>query len=275
LTLAQAATFASSDGAGALADGGSLYVRIISDGGHADIAFMVKASVAVTVAVGEYVDRGADEVINEGQRYLDLLAGNPRAVARFQKDMAAGECFIEMKDALAVTEVWLCDGEARIRLERFSATKMRREYPQPTTLTDRGLPQVFCDNAIALSPELAGLTGENFGTQFTNESEGLHWGGGWTKRGLWLMPPPDRTYTVIVIGQFRAPALVLDADESYWTEEQPEMLVWAARYILSARTMDADGGAYWADLILGQLRGMRAKTTLEEVSAFEQEVRAI
>ncbi|KKM64227.1 hypothetical protein LCGC14_1503490 [marine sediment metagenome] len=80
-----------------------------------------------------------------------------------------------------------------------------------------------------------------------------------------LGPVPDSTYTLEVIGRFYEPRVIGDWDSTYWTEEEPNLLVWAAAYIMEITYRNSEGADDWEAKIDKFLGDIERDKVAEEV----------
>jgi len=78
--------------------------------------------------VTDYVDNGANFFIQAGLRYLDRRMSHSKTVARYQKDIYAGEIVIPMQYCRVIREVWLSNADGKSRLTNKTNTWLRNEY---------------------------------------------------------------------------------------------------------------------------------------------------
>jgi hypothetical protein len=68
-----------------------------------------------------------------------------------------------------------------------------------------------------------------------------------------VYPSPDATYTYSAIGRIYS-TLSADADTNFWTVNYPELVVWAACYLLEVLYRNTQGANDWLDKINDALR---------------------
>lgn len=195
-------------------------------------------------------DNGADKWINAGQRYLDQRTPeNPRARRRYQKDIAAGDFFLQIEDLRTVYEVWRSDDDGRKPLRPAKYADLRREFPKAWGDNEADAPRYWTANVHHLAPEQDDLCATSYDEEFTREFEDLIFDScagesdKERKTGVLIMPPADDGYTIQVIGLFYSKRLAENCDSSYWTEAHPDLLVAAACYKREAILMRNSQGA--------------------------------
>ena len=160
-----------------------------------------------------YADAGANWFIQAGQRYLDHMLETGNARARYFGKLEATRNTMKIPRARVIESVV-------------------RSYPLPRLelyLSDR--PDLFVSD-IASAPVsysrlvLRPVVGSNYsqtpGNAATISFEDTSY------QGILFNAPSDMDYGIEISGLFYSPALMLDTDKSFWSEEYPEILVAAA-----------------------------------------------
>lgn len=173
------------------------------------------------------VTGGADQYIQDGQDFLDRRINFFKEEAEIEFSLATSAFTKDLSNVRAIRAVALFDSQddEMVYLERSSLRDFRVHYG---------------DERSSLS----------------NVSEGQphHWAVGFLRQTavtttaarvsntkLIVMPPADRTYTLRVHALLKSDALTQDASVSYWTENHPQVLVWAAQYMLEVGYRNREG----------------------------------
>jgi len=207
---------------------------------------------------------GADIYINAGQQYLDTKVDTPASPARYQVDITAGDYVVNLYGCAEIYNVWIINSDGRSELERQEIEDLKYYYEGDTlTNTDSDTPLYYAVNITSLSPQQSSLTSETYSDTFTYEYEDINFGSHYDNddrtmiKSLLIMPPTDETYTLVVYGKFYSPTLWLDADTSFWTEQYPEILCYAAMYCLNVEYENAQKVGYWKAVIDDAVSGIQ------------------
>lgn len=159
------------------------------------------------------VDAGANWFIQAGQRYLDHMLETGNARARYFGKLDANRNTIKIPRARVIESV-------------------SRSYPIPRValyLSDKpdlfvsdtlGVPESY--SRLVLRPVIGSDYSQIQGMDATVSFESHSY------QGILFNILAGADYGIEVTGLFYSPALVLDTDQSFWTEEYPEILVAAA-----------------------------------------------
>jgi len=188
---------------------------------------------------------GASHYLNAGQRMLDKMLSEGKSVAVYFKNLAAGNMVVTLPKCRVIDEVFLITSTARIQLTKWDVHELRAEYSDATSFLIRGEPANWAPCIIRPYPKT--VTANSFVQE---------WGldhivatGHSAFNGILLMPPSDGAYTLEVWGLFWSDVLVNDSDETYWTEEHPEVLLKAAMYQLESMYRNTEGQKDFLDSI--------------------------
>jgi hypothetical protein len=184
-------------------------------------------------------DNGADFFINSGQRFLDRRIDFRKSDGRFFEELVADSWYFKMQNCRTIETVWCNDNEERWELERKDFIWLHNEYPDLISDTDTGDP-LYWTPAKLRGIDIGDI--DNQGAFFnyvlaeaTNEDY----------HGLVILPPPDVSVVIEVLGKFYSPELSADADESYWSVVVPETLLMAALYRLELFYRNTEGAKDW------------------------------
>jgi len=176
-----------------------------------------------------FTDNGADFYIKAGQRMLDRMLPFGKDQAEVSVSLATSAIETTLANVLTVLSVAVRDtGDDTI------------QYLDKTNIEN--LREVYGDENSNLSNVTSG--------------EPRSWALGWIRDAvtdntttafgsvkLVTMPPADKSYTLVINARVKSNALVNDTDESFWTEEHPDVLVMAAQYVLEGSYRNAEGAA--------------------------------
>lgn len=209
--------------------------------------------------------KNAHFYLNAGQRYLDRLIDNPKSLSRRTIQMGIGGFTKVLHGCRLVTSVSWANNDGATVLSLGKPYYIRNVYPSlydtlSTTISQgilntadvTGMPGYWMPIPIGLAPEQANepLTDFHYGNQ------GVLLGDHWGYKGIAIFPASDAAGTLSIVGKWNSPKLVLDTDQSYWTEEHPDILCWAAALKVETMYRNSEGAKDWGASIMDALRGI-------------------
>jgi hypothetical protein len=211
-------------------------------------------------------DNGADYYINAGQRYLDRKAENQKSVARYFVKPALNANLATFVDCRSIKEVWISNGTTRVQLTTKTIQELRELYPEIAQTS--GQPLYYSPAYLRITPEFDRIDTAAFTTAYGAQDVLLttHY----KYNGVLFYPPSDGTWIMEVWGYFYSPKLEEDADESYWTEMHPEVLVMGAAYMLEAMNRNTQGMKDWDGAISTHLSGIEMDMIEEDVTSWSE-----
>ncbi len=176
------------------------------------------------------VTGGADGYIQDGQDFLDRRINFYKEEAELEVSLATSAFTSNLSNIRAIRAVSLFDSsdDEMVYLKRSSLREMREAYgDEKSSLAnvEKGQPNHWTIGFLR-----DGLT-VSAATQIIKDSAVQ----------LVVMPPADRTYTLRVQALLRSSALTSDDSVSFWTENHPQALVWAAQYLLEVSYRNQEG----------------------------------
>lgn len=172
-----------------------------------------------------YTDNGANYFIEEGRKFLDILApGFGLEELTLELTFSASEYIKNISNSRSILRVRLSDAdEGENYLNKYTLSALRRKWGIDAQLAnvDEGVP---IDYAIGNLRD---------GSTIDTTTEAV--------RALFVMPPADDTYTVYVEGIFFSAILTNDTDVNYWSIAWPSLLIEAARYKLEESIRNSAG----------------------------------
>lgn len=188
---------------------------------------------------------GATFLLNAGQRFLDKKLSDQKAAARYFVDIDAGDIIVPLPKCRTVKRVYLVKSTERTILTKRDITYIRANYADKTSTLTAGAPTEWAICNVRPYP------GQVNKGDFANS-----WGlddiieyGHQNFNAIVFMPPSDATYTIEVWGLFYSDTLVNSNDETYWTEEHPEILLKAALLQLESIYRNTEGVKDWTAAI--------------------------
>jgi len=215
-------------------------------------------------------DNGADFFINSGQRFLDRVSTYGKGTAKNVQSIAAGTIIVRSVDLIAVHEVWAGNSvDGLIPLTRYSMNQLRGTFGKQLSSITQGTPAYFCPVSLRPYPDnqsIAGWTGYYDIDDLVLAD--LHH----TYNGIILVPPPNKTYYISIIGKFYSPVLtatlalgVWTETKSYWTEVHPDILLEAALFKLETFYRNTEGAKDWQTAMNADLTGIDAALVEESL----------
>jgi len=217
-------------------------------------------------------DNGANDFINEGQRYLDLVAETPKSLRHLMVVLAEGEFSVEIEGLMQVKSVTVIDstdGHSNITDGFMGVVEFRNEHPSLISEWDTGTPVDWTLNIIGLAPEQNVETAETFASAGVLDYDAVHFEDDYDYTGLLFYPVADQDYTIDLIGRFMSPKLSANTDVSYWTKRFPGLLVQASCYALARTLKNQAGMRAWLEAMdreLNALDNMTVESTMVDTS---------
>lgn len=184
----------------------------------------------LVVDTTDYVDNGANFLIQAGQRWLDLNQNHRRGNARYKEDLSAGTHIVNVQNMRSLKEVWIANADGRTELDKKSLAWLRSEYADDlVSEVDQDTPLYYALTVSRLAPQQLALTSSDYTAEFTYDVDDIMFadeGIALLYDSVIIMPPPDEIITIELIGQFFS-VLSTDTDKSFWSELFPELSVLA------------------------------------------------
>ncbi len=213
----------------------------------------------LVVDATDYVDNGADFLINAGQRYLDRKAGIDDLISRFFKQISAGDYAVILQHCRAIHEVWVANTENRLQLRKIDMDRLRgthypsgvNAYVEPPETTDQDRPIYYSPASLRMAPDSDDAISSDLGGYVGYLD--IIYGDPSTYNGIVMMPPADGAYMVEVIGNFYSRELSSNTDYSFWSSRHPDILVMAALREMEIFNRNSEGVKDWTAAILDKL----------------------
>jgi hypothetical protein len=167
----------------------------------------------------------ADQLINEGSRYLDRHGTVQKSVASCFRWLEVGLFAVSFPFCRAIKEVWIATNSERSQLEKKSLQDLLTGYMADLpSARDTGTPLYYAPMLTRHSPdnqtaaEMEAWAG--FADVLAGNSEEYN--------AVMIAPPPEEKIHVEIKGLFYSPRLVNDTDKNYWSVNHPTLLCMAA-----------------------------------------------
>ena len=220
-----------------------------------------------------YEDAGADIFLNAGQKYLDRFLDVGKVIGRYPVIVAAGTYIVKTVGLRAIKGVWAANIDGKTQLTPATLQELRTEYGESLSVVSRGAPLYYAPAILRPYPDTLASTTGMYGVEdlllYSATSPAQHF----NYNGVVIMPPPDGTYTVEILGLFYSPTLsatlsgaVWTQTMSYWTEVHPEVLIEAAIYKLLSLYHDRGGADNYKAAVLEDITGIISDLVEEELA---------
>jgi hypothetical protein len=226
-----------------------------------------------TVGGDDYVDNGANSVINTAIRWLDLHVERADNVSReIVLDVPAGTYFVACDYARTIEAVWasVVSTSVRSQLTHRPYTWLRQEYPADWSTFTAGSPLYWSHSMGRLAPDSIGqdYTGA---VDYQDTFRGSDAGAG--LRGIVIMPAPSEAVVLNVFGLFYSKTLSFDTDLNWWTVRFPELVKLTCNYIEEGRLSNRSGMEDWLAAAQTWIVGIEMDAVAEEaeqIRGFEE-----
>lgn len=169
----------------------------------------------------------------EATKYMDKNYMHQDEYKWYRYDVGVGEYMLDLIDYVRVIkEVWAATSDGRVELTEKSLNWLMTEYADMVEDVSYGAPAYYCLGVYGMSPQQEDLTSSDYTDEFTYDGGIARFGEKYAKRGLYIYPPLDETYTIEVLAKFYSKALSDSDDENFWTVENPFALAVAAAMMM-------------------------------------------
>jgi len=207
-------------------------------------------------------NNGADKYTTAGQRFLDRLFDFPRGFASHFSQVAADSWNVKFANNRTIKDVYANNTEGRSRLEKKQRSWLMQKYTATVSATDSGTPLYWAPAELrSVGSASKNNLGEFF--RFIVPDDANY-------NGIVFLPPTDEALVIEVYGQFYTDFFVDDEDETWWSLQHPEMLVWASAYVLEISYRNRQGANDWLDSILTHARQLDMDTVGTEIAQKNQ-----
>ncbi len=169
-------------------------------------------------------DSGADYYINVGQRILDRLRDNPGTRRSYLYDTAEGDISIDLTGCRTIETVWRSTSDGKQELTFLEPAEMRSRYStERYSEVDSDIPAYWTHITRSVPGQLSKTASD-----FTYPFDDIQFGEKEQVGGIVIMPPADGVYTIEVYGRWFSKVLNSNEDKSWWTLNEPDILVQGA-----------------------------------------------
>lgn len=202
-------------------------------------------------------DNGMDFYIKAATRYLDMTTNIVNSHATYRKDLAAGDYKVTFKQARSIHRAWVYSAseDKRVQLVEKTLEEIKEEYAKDLSGVTQGTPKYYARFILRLQPdqqdtwanEAAFLADGS--AAFTEEYQDVLFGDYHPYTGILVMPPADGAYTLTLQGHFFSKEMTDDAHKNFWSEQYPELLVYATAYCIEADYRNTRGANDWINVM--------------------------
>jgi hypothetical protein len=196
----------------------------------------------------DWADNGADKYIQAGQRWLDKQVVMSSQYGKFFRTLSADSRVLTLTGLRSVVSVYMRESDDdTTRLTYKTYDELRGLFGEDFSTISSGNPLYYSilnyrqhDEADSDPPDEEGLTDADW----------------MTTDGLLILPPPSEDIVVVVEGKFSHTELSDDADENFWSVNEPSVLVKAALRELEIFYRNTAGVNDWTNALIQDLIGI-------------------
>ena len=208
-------------------------------------------------------DNGANFFIASGQRFLDRLDTVPKSIGKVFVTLTAGDWYATFQECRAVKKVYAMTSETRYELEKKALGWILLSYPEPIANIDQGTPTYYGPAILREVPQnLTNITISKFVGETVQVDTTSHL----TYNGIIWMPPCEESMILEIQGLFYSEVLSADADQSHWSSNYPDILIWAALRSLEISYRNTEGAKDWKAAILEEVSTLGMDLVEEEIA---------
>lgn len=214
-----------------------------------------------------WADNGANAYINAAQRMLDRMQTTPLTVGHNWQACAVNVRHVVFGYCRAVLRVFATKISDNTRSELTKETLSYIKEQHFSEDAETGTPLYYAPGVFRLAPEVEMVIGDidvpaNY-LDYIGEKP-------YNYNGILFTPACDETYAIETWGYFYTPTLSADTDETWWTEQHPELLVMGAQLMLEKFNRNAEGVKDWTLAIKSELQGIDFDLVEEQISEVNQ-----
>jgi len=196
-------------------------------------------------------DRGRFvRLVRKAQRFLDQKAVNVQQDRSRLRDIGAGDYLLDLPGIRRISKVYVTGPDGKVLPDEKTMAELRELFPTDWSAVTRSAPVFWARLTNRLAPDQSDLGAGGLPTQATYDTEdvlfddeGVPGQSIEDTKGIALLPPADRVYTVRVVGSFWSRELVEETDTSFWSEAHPHLLYLACMYFLETELRNREGQA--------------------------------
>jgi len=203
---------------------------VVEESGHYEL---------VVDGVGDdWTDNGCNRLIGHALRWLDRHSVHKKSDSWIYKELTSGEAFVQLNIARYIQRVFMVvqSSGARTELKKRDPIQLRNEYGDvPLSTLESGTPAYWTVPVTQLGPEQKDETEATLETDGFLDTDFLFYTTPILYDGILVLPPPDETVSIHILGTWKSVALSADSDYNFWTVNEPDILVDATRREIAKR----------------------------------------
>ena len=207
----------------------------------------------------DYVDNGANRIINMANRWLDRETEYMRELARAFRSLIADDWFVKCQDLRTLKEVWYTSTTAKTQLVVKTFQELQLKAGNSFSQVTSGTPLYYCP-AYIKSNSLDDSETDGIGSAMDIMPDANDW------NGVIIYPPTSEAITLEIVGKFYTNKLTLDANENYWSVNEPGLLVMATLRQLEIFHRNTQGANDWENAIRKELLGLEKDSIETEIT---------
>lgn len=209
-----------------------------------------------------YVDNGMDKYITAGQRFLDKLFDFPRGYSSVFNSLSAGTWYHTFTNNRSIKNVFMNNSEGRDELTKKDRIWLMNKYPSLVSATDQGTPLYWAPANLRTES----ITDQDALGSFFRYVVAVDE----TYNGVIFLPPPDEAMVLEVFGQFYTEEFAGEDKTTWWSTHHPNLLVWAAAYMIEVSYRNREGAKDWLEAIQFEAQQIDFDTIETEISGVDQ-----
>lgn len=233
-----------------------------------------RPDLVVDAANDDWGDAGANALLNRGQKLLDRLIVLPHHERWYTAQIEVGQWKLTFPLCRVVKQVWFAGtcGRWRLTMKSFAELQALAGFEPNFGDVAPGQPVHYAVASGAQAPSQFDKTGSDFEADGANDWEDLTLGASGDESdiydGIVWMPPAAEVYSARVLGLWYTKPLSDDEDLSWWSINDPHLLVRACQAELEIDYRNTEG---YNDAIGGlkaHLRGLDQDRAEQESQQF-------
>lgn len=221
----------------------------------------IKAMVKKESGRYDLTDSELTEFINKAQRWLDRNVDHFKAVAREIVTIDEGDFYVKFTDCRTVQKVFVAGDDifSELTYNKGLLEEFKTFYKEMYSTMKKGRPLMYAPAHFRYHHIEDGIIGY------------MDVMADWPSyNGIILLPPADKTYHVEIWGKFFMKPLVNDSDESFWTIEEPLILVKAVMREIEAFHRNTQGVRDWTAELAQDLYQLECDFIEDDITTIDQ-----
>ena len=215
----------------------------------------------------DFTDNGADFMLNEGRKFLDMLDETSKSWASAYRFVEVGGFSAQFQYCRAIKEVWAASTTVRWQLEKESFQDLTALYLEDMPgQRNTGSPGFYSPAITRYIPE--GVAVDTFEAYIGWVDVPI--GSAHEYNSILLSVPSDVKLLIEVRGLFYSAELVEEADENYWSVVHPSLLIMAAQRQCEIFNRNTQGVNDWTNAIATTMKQLGMDLVEELIAEVSQ-----